>query len=189
MKNEILDLFMLNRDEYSKRDYPHLMRNLSSHYVAVTGSGEPFKDAFVGAAQELVVCVEAIKKKKAGEQKDFLFPKIEGLFGDVQNLETDLNTWQLMIRVPFYVSQSDVDAASPTGSVMHLEIFKEGLCIQTCHTSGWDTLDQSVQAVREFALEKGFKVIGRLHMVFFDEITDPNKSCTLVRMPVNESIL
>ncbi len=198
---EKLDLFRLHAREYRASQDPVLIETLPAGYLSITGRGEPGQTEFIASLEALYSVAFAVKTASRARGEDYAVCKLEGLWwaaesqdGDAWAVEKLLN-WKLMIRTPdFIVSDRLQEAASPLLQLkkgpevksVKLERIHEGVCVQMLHRGSYGNEKESVDKMRLFAKEKGFRFDGLHHEIY---LSDPrrvpeDRLRTLLRRPV-----
>ncbi len=81
---------------------------------------------------------------------------------------------------------------SPFLSKLRLETFEEGLCVQTMHIGPYATEPATVERMRAFALENGYRdcvgLGGKHHEIYLGDPrkADPAKLKTVLRHPIEK---
>jgi hypothetical protein len=81
---------------------------------------------------------------------------------------------------------------SPALSKLHLADFEEGLCIQTMHIGPYATEPATVERMRDFAQENGYRDLvgsgGKHHEIYLGDPrkADPSKLKTVLRHPLEK---
>jgi hypothetical protein len=76
-------------------------------------------------------------------------------------------------------------------SKLHLAVFEEGLCVQTMHIGPYTTEPETIERMRAFAQEKGYRDCvgsgGKHHEIYLGDPrkADPSKLKTVLRHPVD----
>lgn len=201
MADQKIDLFALNKAEYTATRKPSLVEVDSAWFLAVDGSGHPSELRFQEALQALYTVAYTLKmeSKKAG--RDYAISKLEGLwhldpgYSDFQTAPRSAWNWTLMLRTPDFVGTNDLERAKeallakgkPSGvRWVGLMGTEEGLCAQMLHVGPYDRESATLAALQAFIEEKGLTVIGRHHEIYLSDPrrTAPEKLRTVVRLPV-----
>lgn len=103
-----------------------------------------------------------------------------------------------MIRLPDFVTNKDLEWAiremtkkkKKDFSKVELFRYEEGLCVQCMHVRSYDEEDRTIEKMREYAQENGYKIatdnIRRHHEIY---MSDPRKVSaerlkTILRLPI-----
>jgi hypothetical protein len=177
---------------------------------AIEKGSEPGKSpAFAEATQALYSISYTLKfmlKKRKTNAIDYPVMALEGLWW-VQDGVFDItikDNWfyTLMILQPEVIT-AEVFAEgleqvrkkkgdSPFLAKLRLETFEEGLCVQTMHIGPYATEPATVEAMRTFALENGYRdcvgLGGKHHEIYLGDPrkADPAKLKTVLRHPVEK---
>lgn len=180
-------------------------------FIAVDGNGDPNTcDEYKDALELLYGLSFAIKMSKmSGTQPEgyfeYVVPPLEGLWSvegedfDGTNI-TDKSRfrWKSMIRQPEFVTESvfeDAKAAlqrkKPQLDVSKAKLLKytEGLCVQIMHKGSYDSEPESIEKMRKFAAENGYRedFCNRYHHEIYlsdPRRCDPEKLKTVIRHPI-----
>jgi len=180
-------------------------------FIAVDGKGDPNTCAEYKEALELLYGLSfTIKMSKMnGTQPEgyfeYVVPPLEGLWSvedadfDGTNI-TDKSRfcWKSMIRQPEFVTEAVFEAAKaalkkkkPELDVDKAKLFRynEGLCVQIMHKGSYDSEPASIEKMRKFAAENGYRedFNGRFHHEIY--LSDPRRCApeklrTVIRHPI-----
>jgi hypothetical protein len=103
--------------------------------------------------------------------------------------------WKLLIRVPEFITQAEVDNAvqsvmkkgkTALATEIKLEDLSEGRCVQMLHTGPYAQEKTAVDKMHEAAAQSGFHLRGPHHEIY---LSDPNRVAperlrTILRYPV-----
>jgi hypothetical protein len=171
-------------------------------YLTITGVGSPERPEFGAAVQALYSVAWTLKMASKRAGRDFKVMTLEGIWwGPVQD-RADLQHapgvdwhWKLVIRVPDFVSESDVRAAqdelvgkgrAPSARMVQLERIDEGECVQALHVGPYGSELETIKAMSGFARANGRVQRGPHHEIY---LSDPNRTTperlrTILRHPV-----
>lgn len=188
----------------SKRDKFEVVEVPDMQYLMVDGHGDPNASPAFGEAIEALYPV-AYKLKFASKKelgRDYVVPPLEGLWwaDDPAAFTTARDKskwhWTLMIMVPEWLGQADVEAAieqvgakdapARLGEI-RLEQLSEGLCVQTLHVGPFD--DEGAVLARlhnEYIPGHELRMVGTHHEIYFSDFRKvaPEKWRTILRQPV-----
>ncbi len=174
-------------------------------FLMIDGSGDPngsreFQEA-VEALYGLSFTAKFMLKKK-GTGEDYAVSPLEGLWwmedGSVFSMEKREGwRWTLMIMQPEWVDSGLVtEAASqlerkknlPALDKVRLEDFLEGLSVQIMHIGPYAEEQPTIDKLRRFAEEKGYRLRGKHHEIYLSDPrrADPRKLRTVLRHPVEK---
>lgn len=145
-------------------------------------------------------------KKRKDDPVDYPVMALEGLWsmteGDFDITVKDNWSYTLMIQQPALITPAlfaeavaqveEKRGASPALSRARLEQFEEGLCVQVMHIGPYATEPTTVEKMRSFAAENGYRDCvgpqGRHHEIY---LSDPRKAGrenlkTVLRHPVEK---
>jgi len=201
------DLTKEHRAYYTATASPSFIDLGPTHYLSITGSGDPNGPTFAEAVQALYSVAYAVKFMSKAQGHDFVVSKLEGLWwfdGDFTGVTIsdapklvprDAWQWQLLIRMPDAVtgkmSQQAVEQVSekkrlPRVNDVAFVTLNEGRCVQILHTGPFDREPETLRVVEEFVNTKGLRQNGRHHEIYLSDMrkTAPARLRTILREPV-----
>jgi hypothetical protein len=177
---------------------------------AIEKGSEPGKSAmFAEATQALYSISYTLKfmlKKRKTNPIDYPVMALEGLWG-VEDGRFDItikDNWfyTLMIMQPDVITQEvfaegleqvrKKKGDSEMLSKLRLASFEEGLCVQTMHIGPYATEPATIERMRAFAQEKGYRDCigpgGKHHEIYLGDPrkADPAKMKTVLRHPIEK---
>jgi len=169
------------------------------------GNSPSFAEA-TQALYSLSYTLKFMLKKRKTNPIDYPVMPLEGLWG-LQDTSLDIAkkdnwTFTLMIMQPDIITK-DVFAEglegvrkkkgdSPALSKLRLANFEEGLCVQLMHIGPYATEPATIERMRAFALENGFRdrvgPNGKHHEIYLGDPrkADPAKLKTVLRHPLEK---
>ncbi|MBN2652431.1 MAG: GyrI-like domain-containing protein [Spirochaetales bacterium] len=171
------------------------------NYITFAGHGNPngsqlFQDA-VGLLYGLAYTLKFAAK---GRGQDFVVMPLEGQWwcNEDEIFDTakkDQWFWKLMIALPDFISQDDVDSAKvalkkkknpPMIDDVLFERMEDGESVQILHTGPYSEEAPTIARLHEFARDNGYSLCGRHREVYLSnpERTLPDKMKTVIRHPV-----
>jgi hypothetical protein len=177
---------------------------------AIEKGSEPGKSPmFAGATQALYSLSYTLKfmlKKRKTNAIDYPVMALEGLWwvedGTFEIFRKDNWFYTLMIMQPEVITPELFAAGleqvrkkkgdSEMLSKLRLEYFQEGLCVQTMHIGPYATEPATVERMRAFAQENGYRdcvgLGGKHHEIYLGDPrkADPSKLKTVLRHPVEK---
>lgn len=194
-----LDLYAKHKNEYLASQMPSFVRVGPAKYLSITGRSKPGAEEFstgVGALYNVAFTVK-MAHKSAGS--NYAVTKLEGLWWlddgvTAPSAEATWN-WQLLLRVPRFVSEKDLQIAGDgliakgkPDDVRRVQLIelREDTCVQILHEGPYTNEKESIAKMRAFAERAGRKFSGKHHEIY---LTDPNrvkpeKLKTILRQPV-----
>jgi len=194
-----LDLYRRYKSEYVAPKNPTLVRVGPARYLTVSGRGDPNGPGFGAAVGALYGVAFTIKMAKKAAKKDYVVAKLEGLWwgGRRGKLLIDAPPrtwrWKVMIRVPTFITASDVARAkrellrrAKSGGTVRLESFREGRVVQLLHIGRYDREHESLGRMEEYARANRLRLAGRHHEIYLSDPrrVAPAKLRTILRRPV-----
>lgn len=194
-----LDLYRRFKAEYVAPKVPTLVRVGPARYLSVSGRGDPNGPGFGAAVGALYGVVFTIKMAKKAAKKDYVVAKLEGLWWGGKRgkllIDSPPSTWRwkVLIRVPTFVSTSDVVRAKrelvrrgKSGGTVRLESLREGRVVQLLHVGPYDREYESLGRMAEFARAHHLRLAGRHHEIYLSDPrrVAPRKLRTILRRPV-----
>lgn len=197
-----IDLYKVHRDEYAAAPEPRTVTIGPALYLAVEGHGEPGGVEFQEKLSALYGVLYTIKFAAKRRGQDFKASGMEGLWwtpsGDSNYLEIPRQDWcwQLMVRVPEFVSVEDLEAArdelrgrGKTGDFdgVGLESLDEGLCVQALHVGPYETESETLRKMDELVQRNGLMYRGLHHEIYLSDPrrVPPERIRTILRHPVS----
>ena len=214
-RNEImekLDYKKEYKDLYQPKAKPSLIDVPEMIFIAVDGNGNPNTCAEYKEAMEILYGLSfSIKMSKMNNTQpdgyfEYVVPPLEGLwyvddaeFDGLNVTDKDKFRWISMIRQPEFVTVQVFETAKAAlqKKKPHLDLTKarlmkmtEGLCVQIMHKGAYDDEPVSIEKIKEFAFENGYREDfseGRFHHEIY--LSDPRKCApeklrTVIRHPV-----
>ncbi|HEY3357558.1 MAG TPA: GyrI-like domain-containing protein [Polyangia bacterium] len=197
-----LDLVRSFKAEYSAGRDPMLLVIQPAAYLTVTGKGEPGGDEFQARLGVLYGAAFTIKSVQQEAGRDFKVAPLEGQYwgkGDVFKVAAAADwNWKLMVRVPEFVTRSDLKRAlesltkkgrDPAEAGVKLERLHEGECVQALHIGSYATEPETIERMDAFARERGLALKGRHHEIYLSDPrkVPPTKIRTILRYPVQDA--
>ena len=196
-----LDLYKEHKSEYVAAKAPAIINVGPAKYLTFTGSGAPASEPFQKAIGALYGAAFTIKMTKKFAGQDYKVCHLEGQwwgkeeFADFSTLAPESLNWRLMIRVPDFITASDLKAAvhqlrekgkGDEAANVKLETIKEGRCVQMLHVGPYAEETATVARMVEFAKQSGLACRGRHHEIY---LSDPRRVPaarlrTILRHPV-----
>lgn len=193
-----VDVYAAHRNEYVAPRTPRLIRVRSARYLAIAGKGRPGANEFQESIGALYTVAYTIKMARKFSGRDFAVSKLEGQywwtdpFGAMPPEECE---WQLLIRVPAFVTEREVKAAATklvqqgkSSRVADVELvhIDEGRCVQMLHVGPYDAEQATIKEMMSFATASGMRFVGRHHEIY---LSDPrrvpvDRLRTILRQPV-----
>jgi hypothetical protein len=170
------------------------------------GDSPSFQEA-VGALYSISYTLKFMFKKRKTNAIDYPVMPLEGLLwltaGDVFDINIKDNwSYTLMIMQPDIIANDIFEEGreqvhkkkgdSPALAKMRLADFEEGLCMQTMHIGPYATEPATIERMREYALEYGYRdnvgPNGKHHEIYLGDPrkADPAKLKTVLRHPLKK---
>lgn len=179
------------------------------NYITVRGKGNPNEEEgeYKQALELLYGVAYALKMSYKSDYKidgffQYVVPPLEGLWwtecGTMDYNDKSNLYFISMIRLPDFVTNKDLEWAiremtkkkKKDFSKVELFRYEEGLCVQCMHVRSYDEEDRTIEKMREYAQENGYKTatdnIRRHHEIY---MSDPRKVSaerlkTILRLPI-----
>jgi hypothetical protein len=193
-----IDLFKEHREEYATPKRPKLVNVGKGKYLTIRGKGEPGGEVFqtkIGALFSAAYTVKFTEKFDGGQ--DFKVAPLESLWwlGESCELPPEEWEWQLLIRVPDFITKRHLNRAvktllekgkGPEVKEVTLEPLREGKCVQMLHVGPYSEEPATVEKMKAFAGEQGLTLQGPHHEIY---LSDPRRCAperlrTILRHPV-----
>lgn len=206
---EKLDLTKKYKSYYKSKGKPEIVHFEAVNYLSITGIGDPSGEEFAQKIAALYPVAYTIKFECKADGKDFVVPKLEGLWSfDLSKYEgitmenapkkIPRSEWayKLLIRMPDFVHQEMVQKAIskvkvkkgqlPFINELTFHTMNEGKCVQILHVGPFDTEPESLAKIQDFCKEHGLHKNGEHHEIYLSDFrkTAPEKLKTILREPV-----
>ncbi len=201
-RTEKLDLYKLHSADYAAPKKPVIVEIRPAKYLAITGRGEPGGEIFTAKLGALYNVAFTVKMTKKFAGQDYSVCKLEGLWwGDGKKRDFFQEppatwNWKLIIRVPEFINEADVDRAlqklqskgkGPEVTEVKVYTYNEGPCVQMLHLGPYSEESKSIAELSEFARQQGKSFHGLHHEIY---LSDPRrvpaeKLRTILRIPVH----
>ena len=205
---EKLDLTKQYRRYYSAKPTPEIVEIETARYLSITGQGDPSSQAFSDKVQALYITAYTVKFAGKSAGKDFVVPKLEGLwwfdpdqYGTLtmdeapQKVPRSAWEYQLLIRIPDFVTASEVATAIETviakkktelAHELTLYEMTEGKSVQMLHVGPFDQEPETLRQIDEYMKVYHLAKNGRHHEIYLSDFrkTAPEKLRTILREPV-----
>lgn len=193
---------------------PEILKVPKLQFAMIDGAIEKGKEpgnspSFADATQALYSISYTLKfmvKKRKNNPIDYPVMALEGLWG-LQNVSLDIakkDNWSytLMIMQPDIITKEifadgmeqvrKKKGESPALSNVRLSHFEEGLCVQIMHIGPYATEPVTIEVMRAFALENGYRdrlgPNGKHHEIYLGDPrkANPAKLKTVLRHPLEK---
>lgn len=196
------DLTKVHKALYTASATPVLVFVPASHYIAISGKGDPNGPLFAGSTQALYTAAYSIKNVYKQSDQDFVVSKLEGIwwvnsdsYNPVKEVPREEWHWQLLIRMPDYVVSAVVQQTLKAAFLkkqlsllqqVTLIPLAEGKSVQVMHTGPYSEEWATLQLMEEFMQKEGLRRNGRHHEIYLSDPrkTVPGKMRTILRQPV-----
>lgn len=190
-----------HKDLYFPPANPRLVDVPAMSFCMIDGHGDPNTSPAYQAAVEALFSLSYTLKfalKKAGVVEYAVYP-LEGLwwaddpsvFARADKSQWD---WTMMIAQPAAVTdewleRARADAARkkdlPALSLIRLETFHEGLCVQMMHTGPFSAEGPNIARLQDFINQQGCAMSGKHHEIYLSDArrVAPEKMKTILRQP------
>jgi len=196
-----LDLYSEYRTEYVRPRKPTLVTVAPAKYLGIEGRGAPGGDAFNEALAALYNVSFTVKMARKRIGTEYGISKLEALWWtdhpaqEYASVPKDEWRWELLIRVPEYIAEHEVNAAitsllekkkpAAVGRVM-LVVLDEGACVQLLHRGPYENEPLSLQRMLDYAKSQDLRFRGKHHEIYLTDArrVAPDRLRTILRMPV-----
>ena len=202
MREAKLNLMQKYKLYYTANPKPEIVEIEEGKFLTIKGRGAPEDQEFQQKIKAIYTIAYSIKKICKKEGKDFVVPKLEGLwwttegkpFSEVPRQEW---RWKLLIRIPEYVTQEILEKAKQEVlkrkkmelvKGVKIEKIREGKCIQILHIGPYSTEQESLIKMRKLMEKENLVENGPHHEIYLSDPrkTPPEKLKTILRQPVKE---
>jgi hypothetical protein len=199
-KHAKLDLYQKFRSEYVMPKQPVFVNVGPAKYLTISGQGAPGGDQFKAHVSALYAVAFTMKMAEKTAGYDYKVCHLEGQWwaedgADFRSHQPKDWEWRLMIRVPEFITQKEIDAAvkavltkgkAALAGKVKLEEILEGRCVQVLHVGPYAEEHPAVEKMCAFAEDKGVHLRGPHHEIY---LSDPNRVPperlrTILRYPV-----
>ncbi|MBO4807609.1 MAG: GyrI-like domain-containing protein [Lachnospiraceae bacterium] len=200
------------KEFYMPKEKPSIVVVPKMNYIAVRGKGDPNQEDgdYKQAIGLLYAIAFTIKMSKKGNHEiegyfDYVVPPLEGFWWQdgipgVDYSHKENFNWISVIRLPDFVSKTDVDWAIEEAtrkkkmdfSKVEFLTVDEGKCVQCMHIGPYDDEPETVARMHEFMEQKGYVLDisdKRLHHEIY--LSDARKVAgdklkTVIRHPIKK---
>lgn len=207
-----LDLTQADKAYYTARALPGIIHIGPTTYLSVQGVGDPDSGSFARDIQALYAVAYPVKFIWKEQGRDFVVPKLEGLwsFDREQYPDVTIDTapqiiprseWQyeLLIRLPGFVNEQSVVQGMESARKkkpgletdrVQVRQMHEGSCIQILHVGPFNEEPESLRKLETFMQEQGWVHNGPHHEIYLSDFrkTAPGQLRTILREPVRRVI-
>ena len=208
---EVVDYKKENKDLYSPKTIPSVIKIPEIVFLAIDGKGDPNETGgeYKNALEVLYGIQYTIKMSKKGTSVpngyfDYVVPPLEGLWWTLDNKVDFKNKskfhWVSMIRLPEYVNKDVFKWACEEASKKkkintekaYLLKLNEGLCVQCMHIGSYDNEPKTLALIDDFInknnLLKDINDKRKHHEIYLSDPrkADPAKMKTVLRIPVKK---
>jgi hypothetical protein len=195
-----LDLYKEFKSEYVTPKQPEFVVVGPAKYLAVIGQGAPGGERFRKHISALYSVAFALKMAEKFAGHDYKVCHLEGQWwaengSDFRTHQSKEWQWRLLIRVPEFITQNEVNAAIKSvlekgkpalAAEVKLEELSEGRCVQILHVGPYPEEKTSIEKMNALAQRNGVHLRGPHHEIY---LSDPNRVPpqrlrTILRCPV-----
>lgn len=205
---EKLDLTKHFKNYYTAKTKPELLHIEKAQYLSITGKGDPSGADFAQKIQAIYPVAYALKFTFKARGKDFAVAKLEGLWWYDEKRYAGISIadspkaiprseweYRLLIRIPDYVEQKDVQAAVETcytskghPAIREVSYFEmeEGKVVQMLHIGPFDNEPETLAKLNDYISTHALGRNGLHHEIYLSDFrkTSPDKLKTILREPV-----
>lgn len=202
---EKIDLYKRHKQDYIAPNKPSEVDVASADYLTIQGQGAPGGKNFENAVSALYAVAYTVKmtRKKHG-LGDYVICKLEARYWSetgqsVNELPQSQWHWQLMIRTPAQVQQSDVKQAitvllakGKTATIANVKLidYEFGQCVQMLHLGPYEEEGRTIDEMTSYAKAKKLAIKACHSEVY---LSDPrripaNRLKTIIRLFVDKEI-
>jgi len=181
-----LDLYKKYRSEYVMPKQPVFIAVGPAKYLTISGKGAPGGEHFREHVSALYSVAFTLKMAEKQAGHDYKVCHLEGQWWtpegvDFRAHETKDWEWRLLIRVPPFVTQKELDVAiqsvvkkgkATLAPQVKLEELTEGRCVQVLHIGPYAAEESTVEKMHQLAEQSGLHLRGPHHEIY---LSDPNR--------------
>lgn len=195
-----VDLYKEFKSEYVTPKEPVFVVVGPARYLSITGQGAPGGEQFRSHISALYSVAFTLKMAEKFAGHDYKLCHLEGQWwaengSDFRTHQPKEWKWRLLIRVPEFITQKEVDAAiksviekgkSALVTEVKLQEQTEGRCVQMLHVGPYPEEKASIEKMNALAEGGGVRLRGPHHEIY---LSDPNRVPpqrlrTILRYPV-----
>jgi len=195
-----LDLYAKHKNEYLASAMASFVRVGPASYLAFDGRGKPGAPDFATGIGAMLNVAFTVKMAFKAAGRDYAVTKVEALWwrddDTIAPTKDTIWNWQLLIRVPPFVTQKELQAAADVLIAkgkpddvrrVHLIELHEDTCVQILHVGSYQEEGPTIAKMHAFAKMSGRSFNGKHHEIY---LSDPNKTAgdklrTILRQPVS----
>lgn len=199
-KHAKLDLYRQYKSEYVTPKDPVFVVVGPAKYLTITGNGAPGGEHFKTHISALYSVAFTLKMAEKFAGHDYKVGHLEGQWwaegqSDFRTHEAKDWLWRLLIRVPEFITQKELDNSIKTvlakrkawlASQVKLEELAEGRCVQMLHIGPYGKEKTTVDKMQSMVEGRGLHFRGPHHEIY---LSDPNRVPserlrTILRYPI-----
>ena len=199
-KHARVDLFQEFKSEYVSPKEPVFVVVGPAKYLSISGHGAPGGEHFRAHVNTLYSVAYTLKMAEKFAGHDYKVCHLEGQWwaedgADFRTHQPQEWQWRLLIRIPDFIAQSELDDAietvvrrkkDPLATQVTIEQLAEGRCVQMLHVGPYAEEKTAVIKMQDAAQREGLHFHGPHHEIY---LSDPNRVPpqrlrTIVRHPV-----
>ena len=196
---EKIDFAKTHKDLYSATGKIKSVTADKAVFLSIKGVGKPGGAEFTDCIGKLFTLVYTTKfSLKLAGKLDFAVSKLECLWWeDPSNLPPEKWPWQLLIRIPDAVTESDLkkcrqeimEKKGMETTAAERWVWKEGPCLQVMHIGPYNEVGPVYDALAKHAKAAGLEVIASGHEIYISDPrrVPPERLKTIIRMPVKST--
>lgn len=205
---EKLDLTKKHKAYYTAKTKPELVTIEEVTCLAIRGKGDPSEQGFAQCVQAMYSVAYTLKFACKARVADFAVAKLQGQWWydeekyagiSMQDAPVRIprSEWEyrLLIRMPDYITQQDLDNAINTvvekkgiilARALSLYTLTEGKCVQMLHVGPYATEIDTLLVMKEYMEQHKLQRNGLHHEIYLSDMrkTAPEKLKTILREPV-----
>ena len=185
-KQTKLDLYKEFKSEYVTPKQPVFVVVGPARYLSIIGQGAPGGEQFRSHIAALYSVAFTLKMTEKLAGNDYKVCHLEGQWwaengSDFRTHQPKEWKWRLLLRVPEFITRTEVDAAIKTviekgksalANEVKLEELTEGRCVQMLHVGPYPEEKGSIEKMNALAEANGLQLRGPHHEIY---LSDPNR--------------
>ena len=195
-----IDLIREYPEYYKAKTTPEFVELSPMNCLAISGVSAPEDEKFTKSIEAIYPVAYTVKKYCKGDTRDFSVPKMEAFWWvdsgkPFEETPREEWYWQIMIRMPEYVTHDHVDQAveevikkkgSSLANEVTLKQIDEGKSVQAMHIGSYDTEAHTISKILGYMEQQNLRMNGYHHEIY---ISDPRKTAqdklkTIIRYAV-----
>lgn len=187
---------------YTASDFPEIITTENAHYLSILGKGSPGTNIFYEKKSAIKEFIAKLQNQFEATEKEFKssiieifywFDEKEGFVGIgnfYTTLSLDLLNYRIVIRIPEYITQKDIEATAkrfpsiPFANEFEKYSYSAGKCVQLMHSGPFADELETLPILQKFATDNGLVNKGmhhEIHITHFEKGQSQTHLKTILR--------